>query len=49
MAEFSELCRLCAESGRFLFSLFNPQHRFVNIIIRIAEVQVSTICNSNGK
>lgn len=40
MAEFSELCRLCAESGRFLFSLFNPQHRFVNIIIRIAEVQI---------
>lgn len=42
MATFSELCRICAVSGRFMFSLFNPQHRFVDIIARTAEIQVDT-------
>nr|XP_029728375.1 zinc finger protein 470-like [Aedes albopictus] len=40
MATFSELCRICAVSGRFMFSLFNPQHRFVDIIARTAEIQI---------
>ncbi|XP_062545292.1 zinc finger protein 135-like [Armigeres subalbatus] len=40
MANYSELCRLCAEPGRSLISLFNRQHKFVDHIFRIAEIQV---------